>query len=69
MRNKIKIITLSIFLFCTLFTNVFAQKDKIRFGHLFLEDERWQERVYDILQDKQGFMWFGTRDGLYKYDG
>jgi ligand-binding sensor domain-containing protein len=25
--------------------------------------------VYDILQDEQGFMWFGTRDGLYKYDG
>ena len=25
--------------------------------------------VYDILQDKQGFMWFGTFDGLVRYDG
>ena len=48
---------------------VLAQQHKVRFGHLFLEDEHWEARVYDILQDKLGFMWFGTRDGLYKYDG
>jgi ligand-binding sensor domain-containing protein len=25
--------------------------------------------VYAILKDKQGFMWFGTVDGLNKYNG
>ncbi|MDZ7933913.1 MAG: histidine kinase [Emticicia sp.] len=25
--------------------------------------------VYDLLQDKRGFMWFGTDKGLYRYDG
>ena len=25
--------------------------------------------VQAILQDHQGFMWLGTEDGLYKYDG
>lgn len=25
--------------------------------------------VYSILQDKKGFMWFGTADGLCRYDG
>ena len=25
--------------------------------------------VYDIAQDKDGFMWFATEDGLQKYDG
>ena len=25
--------------------------------------------VYDILQDKYGFLWFATSDGLNKYDG
>src|SRR5262245_10152928 len=25
--------------------------------------------VYAILQDSRGFMWFGTQDGLDRYDG
>ncbi len=25
--------------------------------------------VYSIIQDKRGFMWFGTADGLCRYDG
>ncbi len=25
--------------------------------------------VYDIVQDKQGYIWLGTGQGLYKYDG
>lgn len=28
-----------------------------------------QNTVNVILQDKQGFMWFGTKDGLNRYDG
>ena len=28
-----------------------------------------QSTVNCILQDKYGFMWFGTQDGLNKYDG
>lgn len=28
-----------------------------------------QNSVNAILQDKQGFMWFGTKDGLNRYDG
>jgi PAS domain S-box-containing protein len=48
---------------------VAAQQPSIKFGHIFFEDERWQGRVYDIVQDELGFMWFGARDGLYRYDG
>lgn len=25
--------------------------------------------IYDLMQDKRGFMWFGTDKGLYRYDG
>lgn len=25
--------------------------------------------IYDLLQDRQGFMWFATKDGLNRYDG
>ena len=28
-----------------------------------------QGMIYDMLQDRQGYLWFGTRDGLNKYDG
>lgn len=28
-----------------------------------------QNTVHAILQDRQGFMWFGTKDGLNRYDG
>ena len=41
----------------------------LRFEHLSLEDGLSQSSVFDILQDRDGFMWFGTEDGLNRYDG
>jgi ligand-binding sensor domain-containing protein/signal transduction histidine kinase len=40
-----------------------------RFEHLGLEEGLSQSTVMAILQDKQGFLWFGTEDGLNRYDG
>lgn len=28
-----------------------------------------QDTVYDIVQDRQGYMWFGTDDGTVRFDG
>jgi signal transduction histidine kinase/ligand-binding sensor domain-containing protein len=28
-----------------------------------------QSKVYTILQDRKGFLWFGTQDGLSRFDG
>jgi len=47
----------------------FSQKQQIRFTHLSTEQGLSQSNVTCILQDTRGFMWFGTRDGLNKYDG
>ena len=39
------------------------------FRKLQVEDGLSENTVYCILQDQQGFMWFGTKDGLNRYDG
>lgn len=49
--------------------NAFAQEKSPRFQHLTIEDGLPQNRVDCILQDSQGFMWFGTWNGLCRYDG
>lgn len=52
-------------------TNALAasQHSNFYFKSLGVEDGLSQNMVYAILQDRQGFMWFGTQDGLNRYDG
>ena len=45
-----------------------AQKNKIAFNHLTVENGLSQSSVFSIAQDSVGFMWFGTKDGLNKYN-
>ncbi len=40
-----------------------------RFQHLTPEDGLSQGIVYSILEDRRGFMWFGTAAGVDRYDG
>ena len=46
-----------------------AQNRHLKFEHLQTDAGLSQSNVLSILQDSRGFMWFGTRDGLNKYDG
>lgn len=46
-----------------------AQSPKLRFEHLGVEQGLPSESVYAILQDDVGYLWFGTANGLSKYDG
>jgi len=47
----------------------FAQKKDFKFQRLTAEQGLSHNNVYGILQDKDGFMWFATQDGLNRYDG
>ena len=42
---------------------------QIRFEKISIEDGLSQSSVYSIYQDSTGFLWFGTEDGLNKFDG
>jgi len=46
-----------------------APAPTLRFEHLSVEDGLPQESVLAIVQDSEGFMWFGTQSGLSRYDG
>src|SRR5712672_562647 len=46
-----------------------GQQPGLRFEHLDINAGLSQNNVLSVLQDSRGFMWFGTRDGLNKYDG
>ena len=63
------IILLSSRIYAQTVPNIKTVARDIIFEQLFLEEGLSQSIVQCIVQDKQGFMWFGTEDGLNRYDG
>jgi ligand-binding sensor domain-containing protein/serine phosphatase RsbU (regulator of sigma subunit) len=52
-----------------LLSSEIQSQSHISFNHLTVENGLSQSSVTCIFQDNNGFMWFGTQDGLNRYDG
>src|SRR5882757_7581207 len=69
MSRSVKPLFLDYLLLLLLCFPATAQQPNLKFDHLDINAGLSQSNVLCILQDSRGFMWFGTRDGLNKYDG
>lgn len=49
--------------------DLYCQTLQLNFESIGLEQGLSQSTIYAITQDALGFMWFGTQDGLNRYDG
>jgi ligand-binding sensor domain-containing protein len=50
-------------------SSVATAQPELRFKQIDVEDGLPHNTVLSILQDRKGFMWFATQDGLCRYDG
>jgi PAS domain S-box-containing protein len=66
MKNP-RLLLLVILQCCCFF--VYPQKNRITFEHIGTSEGLSQSNILSIIQDSRGFMWFGSWDGLNKYDG
>lgn len=58
-----------IFIFCLYGFAMQAQTEAPQFEYLTISEGLPHNTVYCIMQDRNGLMWFGTQDGLVRYDG
>jgi ligand-binding sensor domain-containing protein len=54
---------------CLLRVSVLQAQSDLRFEHLTEREGLSNNAVTSIYQDREGFMWFGTVDGLNRYNG
>src|SRR5882672_6728585 len=47
----------------------FSQYQNLKFDHVGIDQGLSDSNTTCMLLDSRGFMWFGTRDGLNRYDG
>ncbi|NQZ70808.1 MAG: hypothetical protein HRT89_22390, partial [Lentisphaeria bacterium] len=68
-NNRLRLILLTNLFMFLLFPSINSHARDIRFNSLTTKDGLAQDNILTILQDSKGFMWFGSREVLSRYDG
>ena len=58
-----------VLMFCLVSTDAVAQYQNLKFESYSTLEGLSSSTCIEIFQDSRGFMWFGTIDGLNKFDG
>lgn len=63
--------SLSVIILCFSIQPLLSQEisSTLKFNHISIDDGLSHSQVNCMLQDSHGFLWFGTQDGLNRYDG
>ena len=69
LKNLISVAVCLLFLLHPTFAEGKIQYNNVRFKQLSITEGLSHNTVNAISQDSKGFMWFGTRNGLCRYDG
>jgi len=68
MKGMLVFIRVILFSFL-LFQSVFAYSNNTPFKNFSVDNPLAYRAVSSIVQDKHGFLWFGSSEGVYRYDG
>ena len=68
-RSNLLRLIFSLILLINFNESSYCQNESLHFEHIGIEEGLSNENVTCIFQDSKGYLWFGTFDGLNKYDG